>query len=75
MLEDAIYIFSIISEILAFDSLTDVFDSSASFLTSSATTAKPLPCSPALPASMLAFNASKLVCSDKFVINWEILDY
>lgn len=34
----------------------------ASFLTSSATTAKPFPCSPALAASIAAFRASKLVC-------------
>ncbi|CSB52864.1 Uncharacterised protein [Vibrio cholerae] len=31
--------------------------------TSSATTAKPRPCSPARAASIAAFNASKLVCS------------
>jgi hypothetical protein len=36
---------------------------SANFLISSATTAKPLPASPALAASIAAFNASKLVCS------------
>ena len=36
---------------------------SASFLTSSATTANPLPCSPALAASIAAFKASKLVWS------------
>jgi hypothetical protein len=36
---------------------------SASFLTSSATTANPRPCSPALAASMAAFNASRLVGS------------
>lgn len=36
-------------------------DSSASFLISSATTAKPLPASPALAASMAAFNASRFV--------------
>ena len=35
----------------------------ARVLTSSATTAKPLPCSPALAASIAAFNASKFVCS------------
>jgi len=34
---------------------------SASFLTSSATTAKPRPCSPARAASMAAFRASRLV--------------
>ncbi len=37
-------------------------DCSASFLTSSATTANPLPCSPALAASIAAFSASRLVC-------------
>ncbi|MDK2799679.1 MAG: hypothetical protein PWQ70_1298 [Clostridiales bacterium] len=42
----------------------DCLDSSASFLTSSATTANPLPCSPALAASMAAFSARRLVCSD-----------
>ena len=47
-------------------SLISVVDSCvlwASVLTSSATTANPLPCSPALAASIAAFNASKLVCS------------
>ncbi|OYO29073.1 hypothetical protein CD932_18325 [Janthinobacterium sp. PC23-8] len=34
---------------------------SASLRTSAATTAKPLPCSPARAASMAAFSASKLV--------------
>ena len=34
---------------------------SASLRTSAATTAKPLPCSPARPASMAAFRASRLV--------------
>jgi len=36
---------------------------SASFLTSSATTANPLPASPALAASIAAFNARRFVCS------------
>ena len=36
---------------------------SANFLTSSATTAKPLPCSPALAASMAAFKARRFVWS------------
>ena len=36
---------------------------SASFRTSSATTANPRPCSPARAASIAAFSASKLVCS------------
>ena len=35
---------------------------SASLRTSAATTAKPLPCSPARAASMAALRASKLVC-------------
>ncbi len=35
---------------------------SASFFTSWATAAKPLPCSPALAASMAAFMAKRLVC-------------
>ena len=38
-------------------------ESSASFLTSSATTANPRPCSPARAASMAAFSASRFVCS------------
>ncbi len=37
-------------------------DLSANFLTSSATTAKPLPCSPALAASMAALSANRFVC-------------
>ena len=43
--------------------LVDMEDSSASFLMDSATTANPLPASPALAASMLAFKAKRLVCS------------
>ncbi len=43
-------------------------DSSASFLTSSATTAKPLPCSPARAASIAAFKASKFVCAAMLVM-------
>ncbi|MOA04810.1 hypothetical protein D3C78_1243810 [compost metagenome] len=44
-------------------SLVDAVDSSASLRTSCATTAKPLPCSPALAASIDAFRESKFVCS------------
>ena len=40
-----------------------------SCLTSSATTAKPRPCSPALAASIAALSASKLVCSEIFFIS------
>lgn len=43
-------------------------DCSASSLTSSATTATSFPCSPALAASMLAFNTKTFVCSDIAVI-------
>ncbi len=49
------------------------FDSSARFLTSEATTAKPRPCSPALAASMAAFNARRLVWSAIEVITSTIL--
>ncbi|CAM2993484.1 hypothetical protein HEBU111660_08950 [Helicobacter burdigaliensis] len=48
---------------LASISFKDLPVLSASFLTSSATTANPLPCSPALAASIAALSASKLVCS------------
>ena len=40
----------------------------ARFLTSLATTAKPLPASPARAASMVAFSASRLVCSAMLLI-------
>ena len=53
-----------ISLILEPVSFTEVLDSSANFLTSSATTENPLPFSPALPASSFAFKAKRLVCSD-----------
>lgn len=42
--------------------LTASEDFSANILTSFATTAKPLPASPALAASMAAFNARRFVC-------------
>ena len=42
---------------------------SASFLTSSATTAKPLPASPALAASIAALSARRFVCSAIFSID------
>src|SRR5262249_12647801 len=51
-----------ISEIRAAIVSVDCCDSSASLRTSSATTAKPRPCSPARAASMAAFSASRLVC-------------
>ena len=44
-------------------SLTACELSSASFLTSSATTANPLPASPALAASIAALRAKRFVCS------------
>ena len=44
-------------------SVAAVLDCSASFRTSSATTANPFPCSPARAASIEAFKASKFVCS------------
>ncbi|MPM99045.1 hypothetical protein SDC9_146235 [bioreactor metagenome] len=44
-------------------SFVEVDDCSANFLISSATTANPLPASPALAASIAAFRANKLVCS------------
>ena len=51
--------------------------SRASSLTSAATTAKPLPASPARAASIVALRASRLVCSAMLVIiprTWEISD-
>src|SRR5699024_1984660 len=50
--------------------VVDLVDSSANFLISSATTANPLPSSPALAASIAAFRASKLVCSAIEEIIW-----
>ena len=46
-------------------------DSSASFLISSATTAKPFPASPACAASIAAFIANKFVCD---AICWMTLE-
>jgi len=43
-------------------------DCPASFLTSSATTANPFPCSPALAASIAALRASRFVCPAMLLI-------
>ncbi len=43
----------------------------ASAFTSPATTAKPLPASPARAASMVALSASRLVCSATAVISFD----
>src|SRR5699024_4102049 len=49
------------SRTVSFTSSVERADCSASLRTSSATTAKPFPCSPALAASILALSASKFV--------------
>ena len=49
--------------IMLFMSPVDCWVLLAKVLTSSATTANPLPCSPARAASIAAFKANKLVCS------------
>src|SRR6184192_4321104 len=54
-------------------SFVDCADFSASLRTSSATTAKLRPCSPARAASIAAFKASRLVCSAKSSITSMIL--
>jgi len=51
-------------------SLVELIDCSANFLISSATTAKPLPASPARAASMAAFKANKFVWSATAWIIW-----
>ena len=51
---------------------TASWDCSASFLTSSATTANPLPCSPALADSIAAFNARRLVWDEISLIRFTI---
>ncbi len=55
-------------------SSADFDDSSANFLISSATTANPLPCSPALAASIEALSASRFVWSAIELIAFSILD-
>ena len=62
------------SAIMSVIIFVDLSVSSASFLISSATTAKPLPDSPALAASILAFNESMVVCFDILLIILMIFD-
>lgn len=52
--------------IVAFISVRALCVRSASFLTLSATTAKPRPCSPARASSMAAFSAKRFICSQNF---------
>ena len=61
-----------IRSIIAVISWVDWVVRAASPRTSSATTAKPRPASPARAASMAAFNASRLVCSAIPLITWMI---
>jgi hypothetical protein len=55
-LEDKSFTESVTFSVIVCISVTVFLDSSASFPISSATTAKPCPASPALAASMAAFN-------------------
>ncbi len=58
-----------ICSLVASESLAVSLDESASFFIFSAMMAKPLPDSPALAASILAFSASRFVSSATFVIS------